>query len=550
MKYTLAFPFCLLLVFAVSGISFSQFSHNGCLTDVYMGAYGYWDYQSTGSMQSAEQEYSIAQRYHAVYLTADSVLTNPARRVLYFFSSNTGLNWVNVQVSDIQASFPSLAVQTDGRAIVCFYDSAASKIRLFRSQASGSLVFDSLPSPPGNGAEYPKMLFYNNYLIMFADFPGTPYNQIRKNRFSFSTNSWESWQNAGINNGTSSYQVAKAGNGKIGMCWIGDSAYKRVKYVESLDSGNTFGSTNTIFTEEITGGDTVRPFFHIDMVYYPTIGDLPCITFDGIARILPAGGQPGIRKFYHNPKIYFWNPQVGIKTVADTSNYFYGGIPGRNTVVSSGANWSPLCGPAIGYSIAGYLYIMYSGARTQYPPYNNYWYDDDLFGIFSTTGSSWFPVPGQIPNYTEDARHVSMIKRNLNFAEYSIVYQWDYFPGSYRLGDTTAITSAHPEFNRFFTIIHVLNADKLKYDHYLFQNYPNPFNSTTKIEFAIMKSAHVKVIIYNVQGKEVALLGDEQLFPTNYAVYFNAADYPSGIYFYSLIVNGEISETKKMVLVK
>src|SRR5512147_2822750 len=160
MKYTLAFPFCLLLFFAVSSFSFSQFSHNGCLTDVYMGAYGYWDYQSTGSMQSAEQEYSNSQRYHAVYLTADSVLTNPARRILYFFSSNMGYNWVNVQVSNYQASFPSLAVQTDGRAIVCFYDSAASKIRVFRSQASGSLVFDSLPSPPGNGGEYPKMLFY------------------------------------------------------------------------------------------------------------------------------------------------------------------------------------------------------------------------------------------------------------------------------------------------------------------------------------------------------------------------------------------------------
>lgn len=550
MKSFFTFLFCSFAVLCISNNLFSQFSHNGCLTDVYMGAYGYWDYQSTGSMQSAEQEYSNAIRYHAVYLTADSVLNSPSRRVLYFFSSNQGNNWVNTQVSNIQASFPSLALQLDGRAIVCFYDSAASRIRVFRSQASGSLIFDTLPSPPGPGGEYPKMLFYNNYLIMFAVFPGSPYNQIRKNRYNFSTNSWETWQNVGLNNGTSSYQAAKSINGKLGICWIGDSAYKRVKYIESLDSGNTFGGTNIIFSEEITGGDTVRPFYHIDMVYYPYIGDLPCITFDGIARILPVTGQPGIRKFYHNPKIYFWNQTAGIKTVADTNNYFYGGIPGRNTIASMGANGLPLSGPAIGYSTGGLLYIMYSGARTQYPPQNNYWYDSDLFGIFSSTGVTWNPVPGQIPNYTEDARHVSMIKRNLNFAEFSIVYQWDYFPGSYRFGDTTAITSAHPEFNRFFTFIHVVNVEKLKNDYFLFQNYPNPFNSSTKIEFAMQKHGHVKLLVYNLLGEQVAVLGDEDLFPTNYAVYFNGEGHPSGIYFYVLLINGEIKDKKKMVLVK
>ncbi len=540
-----------LLLFYISHTAYSQFTPNGCLTDVYMGAFGYWDYQSAGSLQSVEQDYNISSNYHAIYLTADSVLNNPAKRVLYFFSSDMGNTWVNAQVSNYQASFPSMALQTDGRAIICFYDSVSAKIRLFRSQSSGSLVFDSLPSPPGSGEEFPKILYYNNYLIMTAVFHGTPYSQIMKNRYNFTTGLWESWQNAGVNNGTSSYQAAKGDNGKIGICWIGDSTFKRIKYVESLDSGNTFGSTSTVFSEEITGGDTVRPFSHIDMVYFPTIGNLPCITFDGIARILPSGGPPGIRKFYHNPKIYFWNQAVGIKTVADTNNYFYGGIPGRNVVVSMGANWTPLCGPTIGFSVGGLLYIMYSGTvMTNPPPYNNYWYDSDMFGIFSNTGSSWNPVPGHIPGPTEDARHICMVKRNLNFAEYAVVYQRDLFPGSYRLGDTTAITRAYPEFNRFFTFIHVVNVDKLRFQYFLFQNYPNPFNNSTKIEFGIQKAGQVRVVIYNAAGMQVAVLGDQKLLPANYAVFFNGANLPSGVYFYTLYVDGAIQDTKKMVLVK
>ena len=280
--------------------------------------------------------------------------------------------------------------------------------------------------------------------------------------------------------------------------------------------------------------------------------NLPQITFDGIARILPAVGQPGARKYYHNPKIYFWNQNVGVLTVADTNNYFYGGIPGRNTVVSMGANWTPLCGPSIGYSTGGgMLYIMYSGTvMTNPPPYNNYWYDSDMFGIFSYGGNSWNPVPGHIPGPTEDARHICVIKRNLNTAEYAVVYQRDLFPGSYRLGDTTTITRAYPEFNRFYTFIHVVHVDKLKNTYFLFQNYPNPFNYSTKIEFGIQKAGHVVLKVYNTAGKQVKILGDQNLLPANYAVFFKGTNYPSGIYFYTLYVNGDLTDVKKMVLVK
>ena len=91
----------------------------------------------------------------------------------------------------------------------------------------------------------------------------------------------------------------------------------------------------------------------------------------------------------------------------------------------------------------------------------------------------------------------------------------------------------------------------------LYQNYPNPFNPVTKIKFELPKSTHVKLIIYDVLGREVATLINERLAPGTYEVNWDGTNYPSGVYFYKLIVldpstgSGlRYSETKKMVLLK
>ncbi len=91
----------------------------------------------------------------------------------------------------------------------------------------------------------------------------------------------------------------------------------------------------------------------------------------------------------------------------------------------------------------------------------------------------------------------------------------------------------------------------------LYQNYPNPFNPTTKIKFEIpslplMKGAggmNVRLIIYDLLGREVATLVNEQLKPGTYEVEWNGSNYASGVYFYKLIA-GDFTETKKMVLMK
>lgn len=81
------------------------------------------------------------------------------------------------------------------------------------------------------------------------------------------------------------------------------------------------------------------------------------------------------------------------------------------------------------------------------------------------------------------------------------------------------------------------------------QNYPNPFNPTTNINFSLPKSGVVTLKVYDMSGKEVAVVLNEFKSAGSYIVGFSAANLPSGAYFYRLS-SGNFVDTKKMILVK
>ncbi|MDX9924748.1 MAG: kelch repeat-containing protein [Ignavibacteriaceae bacterium] len=83
----------------------------------------------------------------------------------------------------------------------------------------------------------------------------------------------------------------------------------------------------------------------------------------------------------------------------------------------------------------------------------------------------------------------------------------------------------------------------------LLQNYPNPFNPTTKIKYFLVKSGHIKIIVYDALGRVVQSLINNYQNTGGYELQFNAKELPSGIYFYRLIFDGH-SDTKKMLLIK
>ncbi|HMS66238.1 MAG TPA: SBBP repeat-containing protein, partial [Ignavibacteria bacterium] len=88
------------------------------------------------------------------------------------------------------------------------------------------------------------------------------------------------------------------------------------------------------------------------------------------------------------------------------------------------------------------------------------------------------------------------------------------------------------------------------------QNYPNPFNPTTNLEFGIpsvrgkSNLEFVSLKVYDVLGNEVSTLVNEKKNAGRYEVEFDGSNFPSGIYFYSLTVDGIVIDTKRMILLK
>ncbi|MBI1937973.1 MAG: T9SS type A sorting domain-containing protein [Ignavibacteriales bacterium] len=83
----------------------------------------------------------------------------------------------------------------------------------------------------------------------------------------------------------------------------------------------------------------------------------------------------------------------------------------------------------------------------------------------------------------------------------------------------------------------------------LAQNYPNPFNPTTKITFTLSSKDVVRLKVYDILGREVAVLADGLFEVGKHEIEFNASRLPSGVYFYNLTTSSS-SVTKKMLLLK
>ncbi len=83
----------------------------------------------------------------------------------------------------------------------------------------------------------------------------------------------------------------------------------------------------------------------------------------------------------------------------------------------------------------------------------------------------------------------------------------------------------------------------------LHQNYPNPFNPTTTIRFELPRAAEVYLVIYDILGREVTRLKQEQLGAGYHQVLWNGRDLASGLYF-TRLVTPEYSKTMKMLLLK
>ena len=149
--------------------------------------------------------------------------------------------------------------------------------------------------------------------------------------------------------------------------------------------------------------------------------------------------------------------------------------------------------------------------------------------------------------------------QNRDFDDQYLVIDYPDFPFAekvYTVANTLGPVSIYTRLNSLNTTTEMLvdmvmdsSTQGAPANYLLAQNYPNPFNSTTKIEFSILKLSLITLKIFDILGREVATLVNEEKPAGSYNVEFNGSSFSSGIYFYKIQAES-YSSIKKMVLLK
>src|ERR1035437_1867006 len=121
-------------------------------------------------------------------------------------------------------------------------------------------------------------------------------------------------------------------------------------------------------------------------------------------------------------------------------------------------------------------------------------------------------------------------------------------PETYPLGNSTLYVD-NLSFDTLLTSVSQDQTEEIPSKYELNQNYPNPWNPSTNIKYSIPKASRVSIRVYDILGNEIKTLVNEEKPASTYELTLNAANLPSGVYFYR-IQAGSFVETKKMVLLK
>jgi hypothetical protein len=182
---------------------------------------------------------------------------------------------------------------------------------------------------------------------------------------------------------------------------------------------------------------------------------------------------------------------------------------------------------------------------------------------------TWWNAPSDTGHFTESARQQLLMSNS----SVSVPTKEDDFrvlvsTGPYTLnpGDSLEVSMAIVAGKGTQSIIAAAQAAKAKYlalttgvsdlapamipsEFALRQNYPNPFNPSTVVSYQLPVASKVRLIVYDLLGREVAKLLDEVKEPGTYSVTWDAAGLASGVYFYSLQAASFV-QTRKMMLLK
>jgi hypothetical protein len=103
--------------------------------------------------------------------------------------------------------------------------------------------------------------------------------------------------------------------------------------------------------------------------------------------------------------------------------------------------------------------------------------------------------------------------------------------------------------NGFLVVSSLIQAQTLPEKFSLQKAYPNPFNPTTTLSFSLPKYSNVILEVYDINGRIISQLTDNNMKAGSHSVIWNAESHSSGVYFIKMVA-GEYTSTQKLILVK
>ena len=196
-----------------------------------------------------------------------------------------------------------------------------------------------------------------------------------------------------------------------------------------------------------------------------------------------------------------------------------------------------------------YMFRVMDGDAVPYhylkPAGTGYRLDDGVFHIERNVGAAYFVIEGNdIPILLNNSATMGYHFNGVNTRV--IVYSMRK-DGAFG-GDLLRVKNEILDFELATYDGAPMTAKLVPTEYTLHQNYPNPFNAGTSISFDMPQAGDYELVIYNVQGQQVARFADH-VDAGFVDVKWDAADFASGVYFYRLTV-GDFTQTKKMVLLK
>jgi hypothetical protein len=521
----------------------------------YTSLQGFLDYQMNGGAAQQIRVNPANGYLHAVYMaTSDSpgVTGDPTRRTLYAYSTNGGTSWNNfnnITVPDRRSGFATLDLGTGqfaGAAIIANHSIISggnNQGTIFVDFPEGGGAFAEISPPTSFGSDeaiWPYVASASDGSVVMKASRQTALTNHYARTADFVT--WSPFAAfPGTNAAGGRYPTHANGTGRVGI--LLQAVASGTFFLESTNNGVAWATSATEIHPayppgRITSNDTLQAWVGADFAYS---GNTPLFVVDEVTQAVSIPGD--------GAQIAFYSTATGWKNIATKANTPNVPLEARRAQ----SNHYTICNPAIGMS-GSTVVVVYVAMQNETSAVGfNFC---DIFAVRSTNGGTTWSTPYNVTQTPDlDERYPAISPWNETGIA-NITWQEDTQPGSgwAVVTDLAPLTRARQKFLKLnlslliFTGVGEGGSD-VATGFKLAQNYPNPFNPATKIDYTVAKAGLVTIKVFDVLGREVATLLNEELQPGSYQVAFDGQKLASGIYVYRMAASGS-TQTKKMMLLK